>query len=148
MALLVEQVSASPLTPPTIHLLPIGQPALSPRREGTLGPGGGTVGFRAERMLIFRSLWALLPMLGLHGVPRWVYTAFPADLSLWQWSRATLALGDLGWQPVRALAGRALQPNATLVQRALFPSLPCAGLPLSIPSSCLPFSGFFRAEVC
>ena len=40
-----------------------------PGREDTLGPGGGAAGSQAERMLIFRSLWALPPMLGLHSSP-------------------------------------------------------------------------------
>lgn len=40
-----------------------------PGSEDTLGPGGGAAGSRAERMLIFRSLWALPPMLGLHSGP-------------------------------------------------------------------------------
>ena len=91
-------------------------------------------------MLIFRSLRVLLPMLGLRSIPcRSIPCGSGPEPPLCQgtWAGHWSELwheGFFNWVLLR-------------LREHWIASLPGAGLPLSIPSSCLPLSGFSREEV-
>lgn len=91
-------------------------------------------------MLIFRSLQALLPMLGLCSIPcRSIPCGSGPESPLCQgtWAGHWSELWYEGFLNRVLLWSRG----------HWIPSLPGAGLPLSIPGSCFPLSGFSREKV-